>query len=57
MLFEIWRFIAPALYENEKRATRRAFLFASFLFYLGIAVGYCIILPLMVNFFDGYKVS
>ena len=56
-LFEIWRFIAPALYQNEKRATRRAFLFASFLFYLGIAVGYCIILPLMVNFFDGYKVS
>ena len=57
VLFEIWRFIAPALYQNEKRATRRAFLFASFLFYLGIAIGYCIILPLMVNFFDGYKVS
>ena len=57
VLFEIWRFIAPALYQSEKRATRRAFLFASFLFYLGIAVGYCIILPLMVNFFDGYKVS
>ena len=57
ILFEIWRFIAPALYQNEKRATRRAFLFASFLFYFGIAVGYCIILPLMVNFFDGYKVS
>ena len=57
ILFEIWRFIAPALYQREKRATRRAFLFASFLFYLGIAVGYCIILPLMVNFFDGYKVS
>lgn len=57
ILFEIWRFIAPALYRREKRATRRAFIFASFLFYLGIAVGYCIILPLMVNFFDGYKVS
>lgn len=57
ILFEIWRFIAPALYRHEKRATRRAFIFASFLFYLGIAVGYCIILPLIVNFFDGYKVS
>ena len=57
ILFEIWRFIAPALYQSEKRATRRAFLFASFLFYLGIVVGYCIILPLMVNFFNGYKVS
>ncbi len=57
ILFELWRFIAPALYQHEKRATRRAFLFASFLFYLGIAIGYSIILPLMVNFFDGYKVS
>ena len=57
VLYEIWRFIAPALYKHEKRATRRAFIFASFLFYMGIAVGYCIILPLMVNFFDGYKVS
>ena len=57
VIFEIWKFIAPALYQNEKKATRRAFIFASFLFYLGIAVGYSIILPLMVNFFDGYKVS
>lgn len=57
VIFEIWKFIAPALYQHEKKATRRAFIFASFLFYLGIAVGYCIILPLMVNFFDGYKVS
>ena len=57
IIFEIWKFIAPALYQNEKKATRRAFIFASFLFYFGIAVGYCIILPLMVNFFDGYKVS
>ena len=57
VIFEIWRFIAPALYQNEKKATRRAFIFASFLFYLGIAVGYSIILPLMINFFDGYKVS
>ena len=57
IIYEIWRFIAPALYKREKKATRRAFIFASFLFYLGVAVGYCIILPLMVNFFDGYKVS
>lgn len=57
ILFEIWRFIAPALYRREKKATRRAFLSASFLFYLGVVTGYCIILPLMVNFFDGYRVS
>ena len=57
VVFEIWKFIAPALYQHEKKATRKAFIFASFLFYLGIAVGYSIILPLIINFFDGYKVS
>lgn len=57
VLFEIWKFIAPALYKNEKRAVRGAFLLASFLFYIGLAVGYVLVLPLMVNFFQGYSVS
>jgi len=57
LLFEIWRFIAPALYKHEIVATRKAFLFASVLFYAGIAVGYLVVLPLMVNFFNGYHVS
>lgn len=57
VLFEIWKFVAPALYENEKRSVRGAFLFASFLFYVGVAVGYVVVLPLMVNFFDGYSIS
>ena len=57
LIFEVWRFIAPALYEKEKRAVRGAFLFASSLFYLGVAVGYTIVFPLMLNFFSGYQVS
>lgn len=57
LIYEIWRFIAPALYDNEKKAVRGAFLFASFLFYLGVAVGYALIFPLMLNFFAGYQVS
>ncbi|MCQ2145365.1 MAG: twin-arginine translocase subunit TatC [Bacteroidales bacterium] len=57
VLFEIWRFIAPALYDNEKKSVSGAFLFASLLFYVGVAVGYVVVLPLMVNFFDGYSIS
>ena len=57
ILYEIWRFIAPALYKHELVATRKAFLFASVLFYAGIAVGYTVVLPLMVNFFHSYSVS
>lgn len=57
LVFELWRFVAPALYEKEKGAVRGAFSFASVLFYLGLAVGYFIILPVMLNFFAGYQVS
>lgn len=57
IIFEIWRFIAPALYENEMRAVKRAFGFSSILFYLGVAVGYLIVLPVTLNFFQSYSVS
>lgn len=55
--FEVWKFVAPALYDNEKRTIRAAFLFAGGLFYLGVAVGYAIVLPVTLNFFEGYSVS
>ena len=57
LVYEVWRFVAPALYEKEKKAVRGAFLFASVLFYIGVAVGYTIVFPLMLNFFSGYQVS
>lgn len=57
LVYELWRFVAPALYEREKRAVRGAFTFAGVLFYTGLAVGYLVILPLMINFFAGYQVS
>ena len=57
MIFMVWRFIAPALYENEKKKVGKAFLFASVLFYVGVAIGYVLIFPLMLNFFADYQVS
>lgn len=57
IIWEIWKFIAPALYDNEKRAVRKAFSLASVLFYSGVLVGYCIVLPVCLNFFMGYTVS
>lgn len=55
--YEIWRFVAPALYEKEKKPVRRAFLFAGALFYVGLLVGYFVLLPFIVDFFQGYTVS
>lgn len=55
--FEIWKFIAPALYQNEKKTIRGVFFAASFLFYLGLYIGYVLIVPISLNFFLGYKIS
>lgn len=57
VIFQVWQFIAPALYENEKKKVGNAFLFASVLFYVGVVVGYMLIFPLMLNFFADYQVS
>ena len=57
LIYKIWEFIAPALYEKERRAVRKAFIFASCLFYIGVVVGYSLIFPLMLNFFADYQVS
>lgn len=57
IIWQIWCFIVPALYEDEKKEIGKAFLLASILFYLGVAVGYCFVLPVCLNFFMGYSVS
>ena len=57
VVWEIWKFIAPALYENEKKAVRKAFGLSSLLFYLGVAVGYFVVLPVCLMFFVNFSVS
>lgn len=57
IIYEVWRFVAPALYSNEKKVVKGAFAFASVLFYIGVLVGYAVVFPLMLNFFSGYQVS
>lgn len=57
IIWEIWKFIAPALYDDEKKPVRKAFLLSSGLFYLGVAVGYLIVLPVCLMFFVNFSVS
>ena len=56
-VLEIWRFVAPALYDSEKKAVRTAFIMSSGFFYLGIVVGYFFVLPVCLQFFMNYSVS
>lgn len=57
VIYEIWKFIAPALYDSERQAVRGAFGLASILFYTGVMVGYFIVLPVCLRFFLSYSVS
>ena len=57
IVFEIWRFVAPALYDSEKKAVRTAFIMSSGFFYLGVVVGYFFVLPVCLQFFMNYSVS
>ncbi len=44
--FEVWRFIAPALYENEVKVIRPFILVGFVLFILGVCFGYFIAFPI-----------
>jgi len=57
LLWEVWRFIKPALLEKERKSASGFVFFASLLFLMGILFGYYIIAPLSVNFLANYKIS
>jgi sec-independent protein translocase protein TatC len=57
VIWEIWRFLKPALYANERRYTRGAVFIMSALFLIGVLFSYFLIVPLTLNFFGTYKVS
>ncbi|WP_439182063.1 twin-arginine translocase subunit TatC [Carboxylicivirga taeanensis] len=57
IFWEFWRFIKPALYQNEINNSRGAIFFASSLFTIGILFAYYIICPLSVHFLGTYQVS
>jgi sec-independent protein translocase protein TatC len=57
VLWEIWRFIKPALKEKEKKISTVFIFSATLLFLSGVLFSYFIIVPLMINFLGNYQVS
>lgn len=57
LLYEIWLYIAPALYEKEQSGVKKAFFFGSLMFYMGVSVGYFLIYPLTLRFLTSYELS
>lgn len=57
ILWELWRFISPALYEKERKGAKAVISISSLLFFLGVLFGYYLIVPMSVNFFASFSVS
>lgn len=50
LLYQLWTFIAPALYKHERQLVAPVLFFSSFLFYAGGAFSYYVVFPLVFGF-------
>lgn len=57
LIFEVWRFISPALYDTEKKSVRWVFLFGTIMFFIGCLVGYSTVFPMTFRFLSTYQLS
>tara|TARA_B100000965_G_scaffold281222_1_gene239142 strand:+ start:372 stop:1163 length:792 start_codon:yes stop_codon:yes gene_type:complete len=55
ILIQIWKFIAPGLYDHEKSAIMPYLVITPILFFLGGALVYYLIMPLAIKFFLSFE--
>ena len=55
IFYQLWRFIAPGLYQHEKRVVLPFTLFSSLFFFGGAAFGYFVVFPPAFKFLLGYS--
>lgn len=56
-IWELWRFIKPALSQKELKYSKGIVFFTTLLFVTGLLFGYYVITPLSINFLGNYHVS
>jgi sec-independent protein translocase protein TatC len=57
ILWEIWKFISPALYDSEKKNAKTFIFVSSLLFFIGILFGYFVVVPMSVQFLATFTIS
>ena len=57
IFYEIWRFVSPALYPNERKGVRKALGIGTVMFFIGVLLGYFMVYPLTLRFLSTYQLS
>jgi sec-independent protein translocase protein TatC len=57
IVYQLWLFIRPALYDNERSTATKAFWFSAILFFAGVVVGYIFVFPMAFKFLVTFSVS
>ena len=57
IIYELYRFISPALYENERRYSTPLVISSYLMFMLGVLFSYFILFPITFRFLAGYQVD
>lgn len=57
LLFQLWRFVAPGLYVNERKWVRQITFFTSVCFLIGVMFAYFLMIPSMLSFAASFGTS
>ena len=57
IIYELFRFVTPALYENERKYSVRVAIIVFVLFIVGVLMSYYILFPISFRFLGTYSVS
>jgi sec-independent protein translocase protein TatC len=57
ILYEVWRFVRPALYPKELSGVRKALVLGTVMFFAGVLIGYFMVYPLTLRFLSTYTLS
>lgn len=57
LIFEVWRFVRPALFRSERRNVAIAFGGGTLLFFTGCLTGYGVVFPFTFRFLTEYRLS
>ncbi|MGN0229207.1 MAG: twin-arginine translocase subunit TatC [Muribaculaceae bacterium] len=57
IMYELFRFVSPALYENEKKYSVQVVIIVYFLFIFGVLMSYYLLFPISFRFLGTYSVA